>query len=133
MMIIARFLNLKICGNKPQNIDYVKFKKCPLLPKFFKKWKSYTQPFGYRLVRKTYNLKNVFYLLKLCILKQINIDFKTLYPDCPDLKCALEMKFQKVIKLLNEQTKDSANKKLLQNLNENITTISESNGLNKFF
>lgn len=43
------------------------------------------------------------------------------------------MKFQKVIKLLNEQTKDSANKKLLQNLNENITTISESNGLNKFF
>lgn len=32
------------------------------------KWKSYSQPLGYRLVRKTYNLKNAFYLLKLCIL-----------------------------------------------------------------
>ncbi|XP_029346278.1 uncharacterized protein LOC115034241 isoform X2 [Acyrthosiphon pisum] len=69
------------------------------------KWKSYTLPLGYRL---------------------IDIDFKTLYPDCPDLKCVLEMKFQKVIKLLNEQTKDVASKKLLQNLNDNITTISEN-------
>jgi len=42
------------------------------------------------------------------------------------------MKFQKVIKLLNEQTKDPASKKLLQNLNDNKTTISESNDLNTF-
>jgi len=43
------------------------------------------------------------------------------------------VKFQKVIKLLNEQTKDPASKKSLQDLNDNITTIGESNDLNKFF
>lgn len=70
------------------------------------------------------NLKHLF--------QQIDIDFKTLYPDCPDFKCALEINFQKVIKLLNEQIKDSASKKLLQNYNDYNTTISESNGLNTF-
>eukprot|EP00102_Acyrthosiphon_pisum_P025662 XP_016662872.1 PREDICTED: uncharacterized protein LOC100568647 isoform X2 [Acyrthosiphon pisum] len=69
------------------------------------KWKSYSQPFGHRLIA---------------------IDFNILYPDCPDLKCSLDVKFQKVIKLLNEQTKDPASKKLLQNLNDNITTIGEN-------
>ncbi|KAF0713362.1 C2H2-type domain-containing protein, partial [Aphis craccivora] len=60
-------------------------------------WNSFTLPLGYRLV---------------------DIDFKTLYPDCQDLITTFEDKSQQIMNLIDEKIKDSSSRKLLNNLKD---------------
>ncbi|XP_050058606.1 uncharacterized protein LOC126550678 [Aphis gossypii] len=60
-------------------------------------WNSFTLPLGYRLV---------------------DIDFKTLYPDCQDLMITFENKSQQIMNLIDEKIKDSSSRKLLNNLKD---------------
>ncbi|KAF0721282.1 Uncharacterized protein FWK35_00028828, partial [Aphis craccivora] len=77
-----------------------------------KKWHHYTQPLGYRL---------------------IDVDFKTLYSNCSDIKYGIEEKLDVLSKLLKEQIKDTESKKMLEYYGENLSNISENGKHTVFF
>ena len=65
--------------------------------------------------------------MKYDLFLQIDVDFKTLYSNCSDIKYAIEEKFDVLFKLLKEQIKDTESKKMLEYYEENKSNISESN------
>lgn len=59
---------------------------------------------------------------------QIDIDFNIVHPNCPDLKLTLDIKYDKILKLLDDQIKDNGSREIFRNLKENMSAdISGSN------
>jgi len=59
---------------------------------------------------------------------QVDIDFNTLYPDCPNFMNTFEEKSSKIMKLLDEKIKDTTSRKLFETIIKNDdSTISQSN------
>ncbi|XP_050063977.1 uncharacterized protein LOC126552899 [Aphis gossypii] len=74
-------------------------------------WKPYTLPYGFRLV---------------------DIDFKKLYPECPDFINSYEQKHIKVKELFEIKIKDSSSRKLFEEY-KNSSCITESGKNTVFF